>query len=149
MIGMETTAYSAGEKQGLGKQWAVAAGHPLAVRAAQAMLELKGSAVDAAIAADAVMGVVEPMATGIGGDLLAMVAPPGSRPVAYNGSGAAPLLLKAEQVQALPGGRIPERHVLSITTPGLVRGWWDMHQRYGRLDWSSIVINCRMAYIRF
>lgn len=135
---MGTTAYRAGEKQGLGTHWAVAAGHPLAVRAAQAMLELKGSAVDAAIAADAVMGVVEPMATGIGGDLLAMIAPPDSMPVAYNGSGAAPLLLKAEHVQALPGGRIPERHVLSITTPGLVRGWWDMHQRYGRLDWARL-----------
>lgn len=135
---MGTTAYRAGEKQGLGTHWAVAAGHPLAVRAAQAMLELKGSAVDAAIAADAVMGVVEPMATGIGGDLLAMIAPPDSMPVAYNGSGAAPLLLNAEHVQALPGGRIPERHVLSITTPGLVRGWWDMHQRYGRLDWAHL-----------
>ena len=139
MSDMGTTAYSAGEKQGLGKHWAVAAGHPLAVRAAQTMLELKGSAVDAAIAADAVMGVVEPMATGIGGDLLAMIAPPDSMPVAYNGSGAAPLLLKAEHVQALPGGRIPERHVLSITTPGLVRGWWDMHQRYGRLDWVRLL----------
>lgn len=138
MSDMGTTAYRAGEKQGLGTHWAVAAGHPLAVRAAQAMLELKGSAVDAAIAADAVMGVVEPMATGIGGDLLAMIAPPDSMPVAYNGSGAAPLLLNAEHVQALPGGRIPERHVLSITTPGLVRGWWDMHQRYGRLDWAHL-----------
>ncbi|MBH0312494.1 hypothetical protein I7E32_19175, partial [Alcaligenes faecalis] len=48
MSDMGTTAYRAGEKQGLGKHWAVAAGHPLAVRAAQAMLELKGSAVDAA-----------------------------------------------------------------------------------------------------
>ncbi|MCH1879805.1 gamma-glutamyltransferase family protein [Alcaligenes ammonioxydans] len=138
MSDMETTAYRAGEKQGLGQQWAVAAGHPLAVRAAQRMLELKGTAVDAAIAADAVMGVVEPMATGIGGDLLAMIAPPDSTPVAYNGSGAAPLLLTAHQVQALPGERIPERHVLSITTPGLVRGWWDMHQRYGRLAWASL-----------
>ncbi|XOT98817.1 gamma-glutamyltransferase, partial [Alcaligenes pakistanensis] len=34
--------------------------------------------------------------------------------------------------------RIPERHILSITTPGLVRGWWDMHQRYGRLEWTRL-----------
>ncbi len=135
---MGTTAYKAGEKQGQGAQWAVAAGHPLAVRAAQTMLERNGSAVDAAIAADAVMGVVEPMATGIGGDLLAMIASPGAQPLAYNGSGAAPLQLTAAMVQDLPGARIPERHVLSITTPGLVRGWWDMHQRYGRLEWARL-----------
>lgn len=135
---MSTTAYTAGEKQGLGAHWAVAAGHPLAVRAAQSMLALNGSAVDAAIAADAVMGVVEPMATGIGGDLLAMIAPPDSRPLAYNGSGAAPMSLTAAQVQELPGARIPERHILSITTPGLVRGWWDVHQRYGRLEWARL-----------
>ena len=135
---MSTTAYTAGEKQGLGARWAVAAGHPLAVRAAQGMLALNGSAVDAAIAADAVMGVVEPMATGIGGDLLAMIAPPDGRPLAYNGSGAAPMTLTAAQVQGLPGARIPERHVLSITTPGLVRGWWDVHQRYGRLEWARL-----------
>ncbi|HRL26215.1 MAG TPA: gamma-glutamyltransferase [Alcaligenes sp.] len=136
---MATTAYTAGEKQGQGAQWAVATGHPLAARAASRMLEQGGSAVDAAIAADAVMGVVEPMATGIGGDLLAMIAPPGLEPVAYNGSGAAPQLLCAEHVQALPGARIPERHVLSITTPGLVRGWWDVHQRYGRLEWTMLL----------
>ncbi len=135
---MADTVYAAGEKLGLGARWAVAAGHPLAARAAQAMLDQGGSAVDAAIAADAVMGVVEPMATGIGGDLLAMIAEPGTEPVAYNGSGAAPLLLRAEHVQHLPGARIPERHVLSITTPGLVRGWWDMHQRYGRLEWAVL-----------
>ena len=138
MIPMTATAYAAGEKQGQGDRWAVAAGHPLAARAAQAMLEQGGSAVDAAIAADAVMGVVEPMATGIGGDLLAMIAEPGAEPVAYNGSGAAPMGLTADHVSALEGARIPERHILSITTPGLVRGWWDVHQRYGRLQWAVL-----------
>lgn len=121
-----------------GATWAVATGHPLAARAAREVLEQGGGAVDAAIAADAVMGVVEPMATGIGGDLLAMIAAPGAEPVAYNGSGAAPQLLTTDAVRGLPGERIPERHVLSITTPGLVRGWWDVHQRYGRLPWSRL-----------
>src|SRR5690606_33025031 len=108
MSDMSTTAYRAGGKQGVGKHCAVAAGHRLAVRAAEAMLEPKRSGVDVAIAAVVVMGVVAPMATGIGGDLLAVIASPDSMPVAYSGSGAAPLLLKAEHVQALSGVRIPE-----------------------------------------
>ena len=135
---MQSSDFSSIQKSAVGTQWAVATGHPLAAKAARRMLEHGGSAVDAAIAADVVMGVVEPMATGIGGDLLAMIAKAGEAPVAYNGSGAAPLLLTTEQVQPLPTQRIPERHVLSITTPGLVRGWYDVHQRYGRLPWPQL-----------
>lgn len=135
---MQSSDFSSIQKSAVGGRWAVATGHPLAAKAARTMLEQGGSAVDAAIAADVVMGVVEPMATGIGGDLLAMLAKPGEAPVSYNGSGAAPLLLTTEHVQALPNQRIPERHVLSITTPGLVRGWYDVHQRYGRLPWKLL-----------
>lgn len=135
---MQSSEHSSVQKSAIGQQWAVATGHPLAAQAARTMLEEGGSAVDAAIAADVVMGVVEPMATGIGGDLLAMIAKQGEAPVAYNGSGAAPLLLTPEHVLDLPNQRIPERHVLSITTPGLVRGWYDVHQRYGRLPWRRL-----------
>ena len=90
-----------------GTQAMVATGHPLAARAAQAQLLAGGSAVDAAIAADAVLGVVEPMATGIGGDLLAMLVPPGLAAISYNGTGRAPQALTAEMVQALPQHKIP------------------------------------------
>lgn len=135
---MQSSKHALVQKSAIGQQWAVATGHPLAAQAARRMLEQGGSAVDAAIAADVVMGVVEPMATGIGGDLLAMIAKPGEAPVSYNGSGASPFLLTADQVQSLPNQRIPERHVLSITTPGLVRGWYDVHQRYGRLAWQRL-----------
>lgn len=116
----------------------VATGHPLAARAAASCLRAGGSAVDAAIAADAVMGVVEPMATGLGGDLLAMVVPPDGPPLSYNGTGKSPAALMVDRVAALPGGRIPERHPLSVTTPGLVQGWWDLHQRWGRLPWAGL-----------
>lgn len=116
----------------------VATGHPLAARTALDLLAEGGSAVDAAIGADAVLGVVEPMATGIGGDLLAMLVRPDGSATAYNGTGRAPLALREAHVDALPGRRIPERHPLSVTTPGVVRGWHDLHQAHGRLPWRRL-----------
>lgn len=116
----------------------VASGHPLAARAAADLLSHGGSAVDAAIAADAVMGVVEPMATGIGGDLLAMLVPPGAAPRSYNGSGRSPLAFDAALLAPFPGGRLPERHVHTLTVPGAVRGWHDLHREYGRLPWRDL-----------
>ncbi len=118
---------------------ALSTGHPLAAQAARTQLARGGSAVDAAIAADAVMGVVEPMATSIGGDVLAMVQQADGRVISYNGTGRAPMALDVATIAALPGARIPERHPLSVTTPGVVRGWWDLHQRYGRLDWADLL----------
>ena len=116
----------------------VATGHPLAAQAAAGALAQGGSAVDAAIAADAVMGVVEPMATGIGGDLLAMLVPPGAEPQSYNGSGRSPMAFEAGLLAPFPGARLPERHVHTLTVPGAVRGWHDLHQRHGRLPWRGL-----------
>jgi gamma-glutamyltranspeptidase/glutathione hydrolase len=112
----------------------IATGHPLAARAAADMLRKGGSAVDAAIAADAVMGVVEPMATSIGGDLLAMLVEPNSVAVTYNGTGRAPAALDPAALDGFPGRRIPERHPLSLTVPGAVQGWHDLQARYGKLS---------------
>jgi gamma-glutamyltranspeptidase/glutathione hydrolase len=116
----------------------VATGSPYAAEAAIAVLNDGGSAVDAAIAADAVLGLVEPMATSIGGDLLAMIVEPDGTPRSYNGTGRSPMALTADLVEALPNRRIPERHPLSLTVPGVVRGWHDLHQRYGRLEWARL-----------
>jgi len=116
----------------------VATGHPLAAQVAIQILREGGSAVDAAIAADALLGVVEPMATGIGGDVLAMVVPPGEAPVSYNGTGRAPAHFSLDALSSLPGQRIPERHVFSVTVPGVVRGWHDLHNRFGLLPWSRL-----------
>ncbi len=126
-------------KQATSDSAMVAAGHPLAVQAACAMLERGGSAADAAIAADAVMGVVEPMATSIGGDVLAMVYEPGGRVTSYNGTGRAPARLTPDLVADLPGQRIPERHPFSVTTPGAVQGWFDLHARHGRLPLADLL----------
>ncbi len=123
----------------LGNCAMVATGHPLAAEAAKEQLQAGGSAIDAAIAADAVLGVVEPMATGIGGDLLAMVVPQDGVPISYNGTGRAPNALTEDMVSALPQQKIPERHPLSVTVPGVVQGWFDLHLRYGRRPWKSIL----------
>jgi gamma-glutamyltranspeptidase/glutathione hydrolase len=117
----------------------VASGHPLAVEAALQVLRESGSAVDAAIAADAILGVVEPMATGIGGDLLATLVEPDGSAHCYNGTGRAPLALSIDLLAGFAGQRIPERHPLSVTTPGVVRGWADLHARHGRLPWARLL----------
>lgn len=122
-----------------GEACMIATGHPLAARTALEMLEAGGSAVDAAIAADAVLGVVEPMATGIGGDMLAMIVPLDGKPETYNGTGRSPQALDAGMVADLPGRKIPERHPLSTTVPGAVRGWFDLHARYGRLAMADLL----------
>jgi gamma-glutamyltranspeptidase/glutathione hydrolase len=115
----------------------IATGHPEAARAAAAMLQAGGSAVDAAIAADAVMGVVEPMATSIGGDLLAMLVEADGSAHSYNGSGRSPLALDPRALEQFEDARLPERHALTVTTPGVVRGWSDLHARHGRLPWAG------------
>src|SRR3990167_1184112 len=122
----------------VGDSQMVATGHPLAAQAAARMLREGGSAIDAAIAADAVRGVAEPMATGIGGDVLAMVVPPGEAPLSYNGTGRAPAQFSLDALDRLPGRRIPERHVFSVAVPGVVRGWHDLHSRFGRLPWQRL-----------
>ena len=108
----------------VGSDAMVPTGHPLAAQAAQAQLLAGGSAVDAAIAADAVLGVVEPMATGVGGDLLAMLVPSGQAPISYNGTGRAPLGLTAAMVEALPSSL---GLVAWTSTPG------------SGLPWSSVI----------
>jgi gamma-glutamyltranspeptidase/glutathione hydrolase len=139
VLTLEKTAARAGEAGVVSERCMVASGNPLAARAALDMLEAGGSAIDAAIAADAVMGVVEPMATSIGGDLLAMIVEPGGRATSYNGTGRSPAALDTRLVESLPGARIPERHPLSLTTPGVVQGWHDLHRRYGKLAFARVL----------
>lgn len=118
-----------------------ATAHPFASQAAVEILAAGGSAVDAAIAANAVLGLVEPTGNGIGGDLFALVYDPATKQVVgLDASGAAPLKLdvKALTVRAKAAGGL-DRGMDSVTTPGTVAGWEALHKRYGKLPMSAVL----------
>lgn len=112
---------------------------PRATLAALEVLQKGGSAVDAAIAANAMLGVVEPMSCGIGGDLFAIVWDAKTKTIhGLNASGRAPRTLTLEHCQKLGVTTIPSDSPLSWTVPGCVSGWQDLHQRFGKLPWQDL-----------
>ncbi len=113
-------------------QGVAATSQTLASQVAAQILARNGSAVDAAIAANAVLGVVEPMMCGIGGDLFAIHYDAQTEKLTgINASGWAP----AKMTTAPPGGFAG---IHSVTVPGAVDGWWKMHQKFGRLPWAEL-----------
>jgi gamma-glutamyltranspeptidase/glutathione hydrolase len=112
-----------------GRTGSVAAAHPLAVAAGQEMLFAGGGAVDALIAAQAVLCVVSPDACGLGGDMLALIHSPSSGTTAVNGAGAAPMAM----IDIAADG------ANSVTVPGIVDGWSAMHLRWGRLPLARLL----------
>ena len=120
----------------------VCAAQPLAVQAGLEVLKEGGTAVDAAIAVNACLGLMEPTANGLGGDLFALVWDPKTKHlVGLNASGRAPLALTIEKVKAGNGGAdtIPLYSPLSWTVPGCCDGWFSLHQRYGKLPMKRIL----------
>lgn len=108
---------------------AVAAAHPLAVEAGLRTLDAGGNAVDAAIAAQAVVCVVMPQAAGLGGDMLALVRD-GGVVHAVNGTGCSPAALTTNPPSSGGG---------SVTVPGLVDAWLAAHRTWGRLDLTDVL----------
>ena len=123
-----------------GSRGAVVAPHHLATAAGLAVLAAGGHAVDAAIATNAVLGVVMPEGCGIGGDAfwLGWDEAAGDL-VALNGSGRAPAAIDAAGLRAAGLDRVPLRGPLSITIPGAVRSWADAHRRWGRLSRDAVL----------
>jgi gamma-glutamyltranspeptidase/glutathione hydrolase len=118
----------------------VATSNPLACAAALQMLEAGGTAADAAVAADAVSGVVDPHLTGIGGDCAAIVYAPATRAyVGLNATGPAPLGLDREVVLAAGRRSMPTEGPLSVTVPGAVAGWAALLRRFGRLPLQDLL----------
>ena len=123
-----------------GAHGAAATAHPLATLAAIDTLRRGGSAIDAAIAANACLGFLEPNACGVGGDCFVMLWDPKTRKVVgLNGSGRSPRALTLEIQRARSkNGHINSWGAVSVSVPGAVQAWWDLHQRFGKLPWKSL-----------
>ncbi|MBS3649382.1 gamma-glutamyltransferase family protein [Pseudaminobacter sp. 19-2017] len=117
-----------------------ATSHPLATSTALHILRRGGTAMDAAIAASAVLAVVESPETGIGGDCFALYAPEGQMPpIAFNGSGRAPLAAEIGWYEERAIGKIADDSAHAVTIPGAVDAWWRLHGRFGRLDFAELL----------
>ena len=122
---------------------AAATAHPLATQTALDILKKGGSAVDAAIAANAMLGLVEPTGNGIGGDLYAIVWDPETQKLyGYNGSGRSPAGATLADAQAkadqfADGKKLPSFGAITVTVPGTVDGWFALHGKFGRLPMSQ------------
>ena len=163
VLGTSTFAQSLGSgARPVGQNWSrspvfaqnglAATAHPLASQIAIDVLKAGGSAVDAAIAANAALGLMEPTGNGIGGDLFAIVwDPKANRLFGYNGSGRSSssqtLSELSERIDTLKReGKldpdfqgIPSHGSLPVTVPGTVDGWFALHERWGSLPMGSVL----------
>jgi gamma-glutamyltranspeptidase/glutathione hydrolase len=128
----------------LGLNGAAGTAHPLATQTAIDILKRGGSAADAAVAANAVLGFVEPVSSGLGGDCYAFVWDPKTQKLeGMASSGASPKGLSLETVQqrsVVVDGKhvIPPLGAVSVSVPGALGGWWALHERYGKLKWAEL-----------
>ncbi len=114
--------------------------HPLASAAALDILRKGGTAIDAAIAANAVLGVVEPHVNGIGGDLYAIVYEAKTGKLhGLNASGRSPHSLTIDTFKQRGIAFIPALGPLPVSVPGCVDGWFEMHQKFGRKPMTDIL----------
>ncbi|HYC03331.1 MAG TPA: gamma-glutamyltransferase [Azospirillaceae bacterium] len=131
-----------GRSEIIARNGMAATSQPLATQIAVDILQEGGSAVDAAIAANAALGLMEPTGSGIGGDLFAIVWDPKTgRLHGLNASGRAPMGQTLEQLKAKLKGRdtIPSHGSLSVSVPGAVDGWFELHAKFGRLPMEKVL----------
>ena len=116
-----------------------ATSHPLATQTAISILKAGGNAIDAAIAANAVLGLVEPTGCGIGGDLFAIVWSADDKKLyGLNSSGPAPKNISIDKIKDKGMNKIPPYGALPITVPGAVAGWNALHSKFGILDFKLL-----------
>lgn len=117
-----------------------ATSHPLATQVAIDILKKGGSAIDAAIAANACLGLMEPTGCGIGGDLFAIVWDAKSQKLhGLNASGRSPKSLTIEELFMRGIKRFPPHGPLPVSVPGAVDGWAELHKKFGKLPWYDLL----------
>src|SRR4029078_1081831 len=128
-----------GRSLAVGDRGMAAASHPAVTLAAVDMLRSGGNAIDAAIAAIALQGVIEPHMTGTGGDCFAIYAPASGQPVAINGSGRAPARAELGWFRQQGMTSIPDDSPLALTVPGAVDAWCRRAADYGSRGMEEIL----------
>jgi gamma-glutamyltranspeptidase/glutathione hydrolase len=118
----------------------VATSQTLASQAGAQVLARGGSAVDAAIAANAMLGLVEPMMDGIGGDLFVIYYEAKTGKLyGYNGSGRAGRNVSIAALKAKGFSAMPAKGIHTVTVPGAVEGWDQLHKKFGKLPWRDLL----------
>jgi len=132
----------AGRSTVWGANGAAATAHPRATLIGIDTLRRGGSAIDAAIAINAALGFLEPVANGIGGDAFCMLWDPKQKKVVgFNGSGPSPRGLSLETARSKAiDGYLPKYGAVTVNVPGAVDAWWSAHQRYGKLPWKDVLL---------
>ena len=124
----------------IAKHGMAATSHPLATQIAIDILKKGGTAVDAAIAADACLGLMEPISSGVGGDLFAIVWDAKTQQLyGLNASGRSPKSLTLDYFKKSGYEYIPEFGPLPVSVPGCVDGWFELHQKFGKLDMRDVL----------
>lgn len=149
LILVSTLAYS--QDRITGKPWATrseviaqhgmaATSQPLATQVALDILKKGGNAIDAAIAANATLGLVEPTGNGMGGDLFAIVWDAKTQKLyGLNASGRSPYDLTLDYFKKNGYDKIPSYGPLPVSVPGAVDGWFELHERFGSMDMTEIL----------
>jgi len=130
----------ASRSQVIARHAMVATSQPLATQIALDILKRGGSAVDAAIAANAALGLMEPTGSGVGGDLFAIVWDAKTKKLyGLNASGRSPKNLTMAELHRRGLTHMPPRGPLPVTVPGCVDGWFELHRRFGKLPMKSVL----------
>src|SRR6195952_2537183 len=118
----------------------VATSHPLAALTAIEVLRAGGTAVDAAVAACALLGVIEPQSTGIGGDCYALIQPKGEGKItAYNGSGRAPMAANVEWYLERKIHSVPLTSAHAVSVPGSIDAWARILRDHGKFGFDRLL----------
>jgi len=124
----------------ISQQGMAATSHPLATQVALDVLKKGGSAIDAAIASNACLGLMEPTGCGIGGDLFAIVWDAKTKKLhGLNASGRSPKSMTKEELFMRGITRFPAHGPLPVSVPGAVDGWDQLHKKFGILPWKDVL----------